>query len=123
MDQLDPTGPPTVDLDHIEPVEISGPTMPEAPDLRHPAQRLPLAPADRFTAPPEGLSLPSLHFNEGDQCTTADHQIQLVAPHPEPVGLDPPARVAEMEDGEFFPLETETVARIGPVIGRDGSRG
>jgi hypothetical protein len=97
--------------------------MPEAPDLRHPAQRLPLAPADRFTAPPEGLSLPSLHFNEGHEGTAPHDQVQFVAAHPEPVGLDLPPRVAEVEDGEFFPLETETVAGIGPGIGRDGSSG
>ncbi len=123
MDQLGPACPPAVDFDHIKPVEIPGPTVPEAPDLRDPPQRLPLAPADRLTAPSEGLPVPSLHFNEGDQCSTADHQIQLVAPHPEPVGLDPPARITEMEDGELLTRETETVAGIGPVIGRGGSGG
>lgn len=121
VDQLRPAGPPAVNFDHVEPVEIPGPTVPETPDLRHSTERLPLAPADRLTAAPEGLSLPSLHFNEGHESTATYHQVQFVAPHAEPVGLDPPTRVAKMEDGELLPRETETVAGIGPVIRRDGS--
>lgn len=123
MNQLRPAGPPVVDLDHVETVEIPRPTMPEAPHLRHSAQRLSLSPADRLTAPPEGLPVPSLHFDEGHEGTAAHHQVQLVAAHPEPMGLDPPAGIAEVEDGEFFSLKAETVAGIGPVIGWDGSGG
>ena len=123
MVQLGPSSAPVVDIHDIEAVEIAGPTMPDAPDLRHSTERLPLAPADRLTAAPEGLSLPSLHFNEGHESTATYHQVQFVAAHPEPVGLNPPARISEMEDGELFPRETEAVAGIGPVIRRDGSGG
>ena len=121
--QLGTHGMATVDFDHIEAIEVPRPTVPEPPDLRHPPQRLPLSPANRLTTPPEGLPLPSLHFDKGDEGSAADHQVQLVASDPESVGFDPPARIAEMEDGELFPLETESVARIGPLIGRDGSGG
>ena len=123
MVQPGPPGSPAVDIHHIKAIEVARPAVPEAPDLRHPPQRLPLPPANSLTAPPEGLPPPRLHFDEGDECAAADHQVQFIAPDAEAVGLDIPAGITKMNDGQLFPLEAESVAGVGPLIGRDGSGG
>ena len=117
MVQLGPSCTTTVDIHDIEAIEIARPTMPDAPDLRHPAQRLPLPPADRLPTRPEGMAASGLHLDKGNEDSPAYHQIQLIASDAKPMGLDAPAGIAEMDDGQLLSLQAESVARVHPVVG------
>ena len=123
MVQLWPTAPAAVDIHHVEAVQIPWPAVPKAPDLSHPSQCPALAPADRLSTSAEGLTMSRLHLDKGDQHASAHHQIQFVPSNAKPVRFDTPARVAEMDDGEFLPLKTEPMPGIGPLVGGNGSGG
>jgi hypothetical protein len=123
MEKLRANGASTVDFDDIESVEIPRPTVPEPPDLRDSPEGLSLPPSDCFPTPPESLPMAGFDLDEGDERAAADHQVQFIAPNAEAVGLDFPAGIPKVDDGQLLALKAEPVARIGPVIGRDRAGG
>ena len=106
-------------LDDVEPKDIPGPSVPLPPDLRNPGDGPTLPPDDTLGRRPPLPRRPRLHLDERHQRPPSGHQIQLLMPQPETVGLDGPAAAHEIGHGHPLTPETAALARVLPLAARN----
>ena len=84
-----------------------------------PLKVAPLLPIDREAPRPEAHASPGLHLDERHHPAPARHQVEVVAPQPEAVGLDLPAQRGQVADRLGLGLEFRP-HKIGDLLTRNG---
>ena len=64
----------------------------------------------------EALTPPGLHLDEGHQGPAADHQVEIVPAHPEPMRQHHPPGGMEEGDRFLLAIQAEPVTRVGPRV-------
>jgi hypothetical protein len=103
----------------IKPVFIARTAVPENPALRHSSDVSLFSSAYRLESASIIQGTAGFDFDKGYQPTTANNQVDVMPAQPKPMRLDRPATGSEECDGQTLAFQTEHLALIFPLDGRN----